>query len=295
MTIKIASRSSKLALAQVDEFVKQFAISDFEIVKIKTEGDKKSSKGETLFDKAHFVSDIQKYILNGEADIAVHSAKDTPAKELDSLLRYFLPSKPKEDLLIFREETNFNEEMILGTSSLRRQLQAKHHLNAKNIVNLSGNVDTRLEKLHRGEYDCIILAKAGLERLGLLDELSYQEMTWSTASGQGFLGIEILNDLSDEIDHSLVHSLNEQQSHLGRWVSIEREILDELDASCNSAISIKTEIHPKFELGSSTKELIHSGVIYGKEKYISFLGATVKETVNDIKKQDGIQLLNEHN
>lgn len=295
MTIKIASRSSKLALAQVDEFVKQFAISDYEIVKIKTEGDKKSVKGETLFDKAHFVSDVQKYILNGEADIAVHSAKDTPAKELDSLLRYFLPSKPKEDVLIFREETNFNEEMILGTSSLRRQLQAKHHLNAKNIVNLSGNVDTRLEKLHRGEYDCIILAKAGLERLGLLDELSYQEMTWSTASGQGFLGIEILNDLSDEIDHSFVHSLNEQQSHLGRWVSIEREILDELGASCNSAISIKTEIHPKFELGSSTKELIHSGVIYGKEKYISFLGTTVKETVNDIKKQDGIQLLNEHN
>ena len=119
--------------------------------------------------------------------------------------------------------------MKLGTSSLRRQMQAKHHLNAKNIVNLSGNVDTRLEKLYRGEYDCIILAKAGLERLGLLDELSYQEMTWSTASGQGFLGIEILNDLSDEIDHSLVHSLNVQQSHLGRWVSIEREILDEKD------------------------------------------------------------------
>ena len=69
MTIKIASRSSKLALAQVDEFVKQFAISDYEIVKIKTEGDKKSAKGETLFDKAHFVSDIQKYILNGEAAI----------------------------------------------------------------------------------------------------------------------------------------------------------------------------------------------------------------------------------
>ena len=105
MTIKIASRSSKLALAQVDEFVKQFAISDYEIVKIKTEGDKKSAKGETLFDKAHFVSDIQKYILNGEADIAVHSAKDTPAKELDSLLRYFLPSKPKEDFKVFWKDT----------------------------------------------------------------------------------------------------------------------------------------------------------------------------------------------
>ena len=100
MTIKIASRSSKLALAQVDAFVTQFSISDYEIIKIKTEGDKKSAQGETLFDKAHFVSDVQKCILNGEADIAVHSAKDTPAKELDSLIRYFLPSKSCEDVLI---------------------------------------------------------------------------------------------------------------------------------------------------------------------------------------------------
>ena len=178
MTIRIASRSSKLALAQVDEFVKKFGISDYKIVKVQTEGDIKSAKGETLFDKAHFVSDVQKCLLNGEADIAVHSAKDTPAGETTGLLRYFLPSQSNEDVLIFREEDKFNSEMKLGTSSLRRQLQAKHHLNAINIVNLSGNVDTRLEKLSQGEYDCIILAKAGLERLKLLDELHYEVMDW---------------------------------------------------------------------------------------------------------------------
>ena len=171
MTIKIASRSSKLALAQVEEFVKKFGISDYKIIKVKTEGDIKSANGETLFDKAHFVSDVQKCLLNSEADIAVHSAKDTPAGETTGLLRYFLPSQSNEDVLIFREEDKFNSEMKLGTRSLRRQLQAKHHLNAINIVNLSGNVDTRLEKLSQGEYDCIILAKAGLARLKLLNEL----------------------------------------------------------------------------------------------------------------------------
>jgi len=301
MTIKIASRSSKLALAQVDAFVTQFSISDYEIIKIKTEGDKKSAQGETLFDKAHFVSDVQKCLLNGEADIAVHSAKDTPAKELDSLIRYFLPSKSCEDVLIFREEVKFNDEMKLGTSSLRRQMQAKHHLNAKNIVNLSGNVDTRLEKLYRGEYDCIILAKAGLERLGMLDELQYEEMTWSTASGQGFLCIEHLNDLSTDIDHFLLHSLYIHHVVGGRLISIEREILETLNAGCNSAISIQTDIHPETynkppsKIKPGEPDFIHSGVIYGKEKYISFSGTTIEETINDIKKQDGIKLLNEHN
>ena len=100
MTIKIASRSSKLALAQVKEFVSEYQISDFEIIKVKTEGDKKSARGETLFDKAHFVSDIQKCLLNGDADIAVHSAKDTPAKETKGINRTFLLSKTSKDILI---------------------------------------------------------------------------------------------------------------------------------------------------------------------------------------------------
>ena len=71
MTIKIASRSSKLALAQVEEFITKYQISDYEIVKIKTMGDIKSARGETLFDKAHFVSDIQKCLLNKDADLSL--------------------------------------------------------------------------------------------------------------------------------------------------------------------------------------------------------------------------------
>ena len=71
------------------------------------QGDIKSANGETLFDKAHFVSDVQKCLLSGEADIAVHSAKDTPAGETAGLLRHFLPSQSNEDVLIFREEDKF--------------------------------------------------------------------------------------------------------------------------------------------------------------------------------------------
>ena len=171
MTLKIATRSSKLALAQVEEFVSEYNISDYKIIKIKTEGDVKSAKGETLFDKAHFVTDIQKSILSGDADIAVHSAKDTPAKKTNGIERNFIISRTSKDVLVFKDNNNFDSSMKLGTSSLRRKLQAFHFLKSSNVSGINGNVDTRLEKLYRGEYDCIILAKAGLERLRLLKEL----------------------------------------------------------------------------------------------------------------------------
>ena len=279
MTIKIASRSSKLALAQVEEFVNHFEISNYKIIKVKTEGDKKSARGETLFDKSHFVTDIQKCLLNDEADLAVHSAKDTPAKETEGINRAFIISKTPKDILILRENSDFNQAMRLGTSSLRRRLQAKHYLGSSSVFDLSGNIDTRLEKLYRGEYDCIILAKAGLERLDLLKELNYMDMEWITASGQGTLAIEYPNNkkllnLEENIDKSIDDSIRAQRS-----------ILEKINANCNSAIS-----------NESNNNMINiSGEIYGEKKYISFSGSSSAEAIQDIKRQDGLKLLNEHN
>ena len=281
MTIKIASRSSKLALAQVEEFVSEYQISDFEIIKVKTEGDKKSARGETLFDKAHFVSDIQKCLLNGDADIAVHSAKDTPAKETKGINRTFLLSKTSKDILIFKEDTKFDKEMRLGTSSLRRKLQAKHLLGSKNIFDLSGNVDTRLEKLYVGEYDCIILAKAGLERLKMLDELKYEDMSWITASGQGTLALEFINN----VNYLNLSDLDGLTEKINASIQSQRIVLDEISANCNSAISIE----------SNKNDLAISGEIYGKDKYICFSGSSSKEAIQNIKNQNGLMLLNEHN
>ena len=231
MTLKIATRSSKLALAQVDEFVSEYNISDYKIIKIKTEGDVKSSKGETLFDKAHFVTDIQKSILRGDADIAVHSAKDTPAKKTNGIERNFIISRTSKDVLVFKDNNNFNSSMRLGTSSLRRKLQAFHFLKSTNVFDINGNVDTRLEKLSQGEYDCIILAKAGLARLKLLNELQYEVMDWSTASGQGFLCIEVLNDPSADIYNFLLKSFHDIDLTLGNNISIERSILEAINAT----------------------------------------------------------------
>ena len=91
MKIKIASRSSKLALKQVEEFNRTFSIKEYDLIETSTRGDELSAKGETLFDKGNFVSDIEKLILNDSVDVAIHSAKDMPAKKTKGLKHlYFI-------------------------------------------------------------------------------------------------------------------------------------------------------------------------------------------------------------
>ena len=309
MTIKIASRSSKLALAQVEEFVSMCEISDYEIVKVKTEGDIKSARGETLFDKAHFVTDIQECLNSCQADIAIHSAKDTPARTRAGFSRYYLSSKSSKDVMIYRGNDKFDSKMRLGTSSLRRKLQALHFLKSSNVATLSGNIDTRLEKLHRGDYDCIILAKAGLDRLGLLEELNYQEMDWITASGQGTLAVEFdesrtyfeiaKRGLSD-IKSKCIEDDYDNGTNLR--IEEERSLLNAVGAGCNSAIAIESSA----SYGDDFKLSIN-GEIYGKSEYISFSGKYTYDTktnrpktayyqaLEDIKSQDGLRLLDEHN
>ena len=286
MTLKIATRSSKLALAQVEEFVSEYNISDYKIIKIKTEGDVKSAKGEMLFDKAHFVTDIQKSILSGDADIAVHSAKDTPAKKTNGIERNFIINRTSKDVLVFKDNNNFDSSMKLGTSSLRRKLQAFHFLKSSNVSGINGNVDTRLEKLYRGEYDCIILAKAGLERLRLLDELNYEEMDWITASGQGTLAVEMTESFHENEKLLEIHS-NIKNKLATNGIEYERNILERVDAGCNSAIAIES-------ISENSKQIIR-GEIYGVKKFITFSGATDKEAIEDIERQHGRRFLNEHN
>ena len=286
MTLKIATRSSKLALAQVEEFVSEFNISDYKIIKIKTEGDVKSAKGETLFDKAHFVTDIQKSILSGDADIAVHSAKDTPAKKTNGIERNFIISRTSKDVLVFKDNNNFDSSMKLGTSSLRRKLQAFHFLKSSNVSGINGNVDTRLEKLYRGEYDCIILAKAGLERLRLLKELNYEEMDWITASGQGTLAVEMKESFNENEKLLEIHS-HIKNKLAKNCIEYERNILERVDAGCNSAIAIES-------ISENFKQIIR-GEIYGVKEFITFSGASDIEAIEDIERQNGRRFLNEHN
>ena len=287
MTIRIASRSSKLALKQVEIFSKAFLLEDYKLVEVLTSGDKMSAKGEVMFDKANFVNEIEQMIQKNSVDIAIHSAKDMPAEETEDLKHfYFIETQKRKinDLLIFRNDTDtvFEKNMKLGTSSLRRIMQAKFHMNAKNIQLLNGNIDTRIKKLNDGMYDCIILAEAGLSRLSsLLKKQNYKQLEHITCSGQGVLAVQWKegSKVGDFIKSSL---LFDQMKELNEQIKMERNLLKKLNADCNSAISI------------FASNGFLQGEIFGRDKFITFSGNNVDQLYKDITANNGLNLLNEH-
>ena len=287
MTIKIASRSSKLALKQVEIFSKAFLLEDYKLVEVLTSGDKMSAKGEVMFDKANFVNEIEQMIQKNSVDIAIHSAKDMPAEETEGLQHfYFIETQKRKinDLIIFRNDTDtvFEKNMKLGTSSLRRIMQAKFHMNAKNIQLLNGNIDTRVKKLNDGMYDCIILAEAGLSRLSsLLEKQNYKQLEHITCSGQGVLAVQWKegSKVEDFIKSSLLFG---QMKELNEQIKMERNLLKKLNANCNSAISI-----------FASNDFLQ-GEIFGRDKFITFSGNNVDQLYKDITANNGLNLLNEH-
>lgn len=287
MTIRIASRSSKLALKQVEIFSKAFLLEDYKLVEVLTSGDKMSAKGEVMFDKANFVNEIEQMIQKNSVDIAIHSAKDMPAQETEGLQHfYFIETQKRKinDLIIFRNDTDtvFEKNMKLGTSSLRRIMQAKFHMNAKNIQLLNGNIDTRIKKLNDGMYDCIILAEAGLSRLSsLLEKQNYKQLEHITCSGQGVLAVQWKegSKVEDFIKSSL---LFDQMKELNEQIKMERNLLKKLNADCNSAISI------------FASNGFLQGEIFGRDKFITFSGNNVDQLYKDITANNGLNLLNEH-
>ena len=287
MTIRIASRSSKLALKQVEIFSKAFLLEDYKLVEVLTSGDKMSAKGEVMFDKANFVNEIEQMIQKNSVDIAIHSAKDMPAQETEGLKHfYFIETQKRKmnDLIIFRNDadTVFEKNMKLGTSSLRRIMQAKFHMNAKNIQLLNGNIDTRIKKLNDGMYDCIILAEAGLSRLSsLLEKQNYKQLEHITCSGQGVLAVQWKegSKVGDFIKSSL---LFDQMKELNEQIKMERNLLKKLNANCNSAISI------------FASNGFLQGEIFGRDKFITFSGNNVDQLYKDITANNGLNLLNEH-
>ena len=287
MKIKIASRTSKLALRQVDLFVKTFSIENYSLKEVLTQGDKMSANGNVLFDKANFVNDIETCLLDETADLAIHSAKDMPAIKTNGLDHlYFIEGSSRKisDLLIFKKgiEPVYKKNMKLGTSSLRRKMQARFHLLSNDIYPLNGNIDTRLKKLNDGIYDCIILAEAGLSRLDyLLSGHNYLKLSHMTCSGQGALSVQW--KVGSKIEEFLKpFFVSKSSDDLNLGINMERELLRKLEANCNSAISLYAS------------NGILNGEIYGKDKFITFSGKNVDEVFNNIRRDEGLRLLHEH-
>ena len=238
--IRIGTRKSKLALIQTElvkaQILKYFPGEEIEIVHVVTHGDKVLDKplGE-IGGKGVFTKEIEEKLLDKTIDIAVHSAKDVPMELASGLcLGAVLLRNDNRDVILKRKETKkIGEGSIIGTSSLRRELQIKQIYPGVVIKSLRGNVGTRIDKLKSGEYDAIILAAAGLKRLGLdndneLDYIYTDNEKFVSAAGQGILAIECRDGDLKEV----MEALDDKAARV--CLEAEREFLRSLDGSCNA-------------------------------------------------------------
>lgn len=239
MNIKIGTRKSKLALAQtnmvVNEIKKYFSSINIEVVHFTTKGDKVLNKPLiNIGGKGVFVTEIEDALLNKEIDLAVHSAKDLPLKLQDNLtISAVLKRGNCRDTLVTVKGNviDFSREIIIGTGSNRRKLAFKNLYPNAAFKDIRGNVDTRLNKLYNGEYDGIILAMAGIERLDLLSDsrftftpFDYKEFV--PAPCQGIIAIESRNNDLTEI----LSKINHKDTYYS--FQTERHILNILNADC---------------------------------------------------------------
>ena len=239
MNIKIGTRKSKLALAQttmvVNEIKKYFPSINIQVVYFTTKGDKVLNKPLiNIGGKGVFVTEIEDALINKEIDLAVHSAKDLPLQLQDNLtISAVLKRGNYRDTLVTvkGKEIDFSREIIIGTGSNRRKLAFKNLYPNATFRDIRGNVDTRLNKLYKGEYDGIILAMAGVERLNLLSDsrftftpFDYKEFV--PAPCQGIIAIESRNNDLTEI----LSKINHQDTFYA--FETERHILNILNADC---------------------------------------------------------------
>jgi hydroxymethylbilane synthase len=237
--ITIASRESPLAMWQAEHIKTQLNLLypdlTIQIKGFKTQGDIILDKSlATIGGKGLFIKELEQALLNKDADLAVHSMKDLPMNIMEDFqLAAITKREDPRDAFISELYNSFDDlpaGSVVGTSSLRRQSQIKAKYPHLEISPLRGNLQTRLKKLKKGDYAAIVLAAAGLIRLGLKDKITmFLETNISIpAVGQGALGIEILS--GNEELHTLIKPLNDENS--ARCVLAERMVSRSLAGSC---------------------------------------------------------------
>jgi hydroxymethylbilane synthase len=240
--LRIATRGSALALWQANHIRERLAqLHGIEsvLIRIRTSGDKfqgasVAQVSEQAGTKGIFIKELEEALLAGTADLAVHSMKDVPTENPAGLIFPAITKREDaRDCLISRDGAKLKDLASgarVGTSSLRRQAQLWHYRPDLELIDLRGNVDTRLRKVAAGEFDAIVLATAGINRLGASDRITeiLPPEIMLPAVGQGALGIEARAD--DRETLRLVAALDDPETH--EAVTAERALLRELEGGC---------------------------------------------------------------
>jgi hydroxymethylbilane synthase len=251
-TIRIGSRKSQLALVQTywvqEQLQKAFPDRTFEVHTMSTQGDKILDVAlAKIGDKGLFTKELEVGMLKQEIDFAVHSLKDLPTRLPEGLMLGSVTARenPADALVLHpkykdKQIDTLPEGAVIGTSSLRRLAQLRYHFPHLSFKDVRGNVITRLQKLDAGEYDALVLAVAGLQRLGLgdrVDQIIPADISLH-AVGQGALGIECRE--GDEEVLSLIQAIEDVPTR-DRTLA-ERAFLRELEGGCQVPIGVNTSI-----------------------------------------------------
>ncbi|MCW8935186.1 MAG: hydroxymethylbilane synthase [Gammaproteobacteria bacterium] len=288
-TIRIATRKSPLALWQAEEVSRQLRLIypelKVELIKILSKGDKiLDAPLAKVGGKGLFVKELEQSMLDGEADIAVHSMKDVPMEFPPGLhLPVIMQREDPTDAFV---SNNYNsledlpEDARIGSSSLRRQLQIKEAMPKAQMLNLRGNVNSRLQKLDNGDYDAIILATAGLLRLEFEERIKMRITPEQSlpSVGQGAVGIECR--VGDAEIEALIAPLNDMHTHTR--LSAERAMNNRLNGGCQVPIAgfallDNNEIYLRGLVGRADGSEVIRGEIRGPASEAESLGKQLAE------------------
>ena len=274
MILKIGTRGSSLALAQSGWIKKKIEEQHpdlrVELIRIKTTGDKiLDSPLSKIGGKGLFVKEIEEALLKKQVDLAVHSIKDVPADLPEGLVLPVFPEREDPRDAFLSIDYNCIAELPrgagIGTGSLRRSSQLRYLRPDLDIVPLRGNVDTRVKRLESGELQAIILASAGLIRLGISNKIreSLPSEEFLPAIGQGALGLEIRR--GDDQTFGLIDFLNHEQTEV--IVKAERAFLKKLEGGCQVPIGGHGRLQgDDIILDGMVAELDGSGIIRDRVK-----------------------------
>ena len=248
LKIRIASRKSKLALCQVEILKSYFDLGiETEILEVITSGDQILNKSlSEIGGKGLFIKELEKFILDGSADIAVHSMKDMETEiAQNTVISAVLPRGDRSDVLLGKYSTldDLPYNAVIGTSSVRRAAFTKSYRPDVVIKLLRGNVGTRIQKLEDGLFDAIILAKAGLDRLKINVGKQIPSDIMPPAATQGAIAIQSTTNRNNKYEKDLNNyllNINDNETYFETLA--ERSLLKTLDGSCRSPISASAYI-----------------------------------------------------
>ncbi len=246
--IIIGTRGSQLAQIYTEKVInhlKKVSSTHIETKKIVTSGDEnQKDRLSNIGGKGLFSKKIEIELINNNIDIAVHALKDMPSIETEGLItNFYLKRNSPNEIFISNDNINFLDlkpNSIIGTSSYRREYQLKTIRSDLDYKLIRGNVDTRIKKLENGDYDAILLSKAGIEALGLTNKITHEFNTEELipCAGQGIIAIQCRE--KDQEIINILEKINDDQSRI--IANAERKILKILEGDCDTAVGVYAKI-----------------------------------------------------